>query len=211
MDPCVFLDRDGTLLQEVGYLDRLERLSLLPYSIEAVRLLNRAGYRVVVVTNQSGVAHGNYPESFVHQTHRLLDERFRAGGARIDAFYYCPHLPEARIEAYRLACECRKPKPGMALRAARDLGLDLARSFMVGDQWADVGFGHAAGLTTILVRTGYGPTVEAQPRDGIGPEVAVDTLIDAVSWILRHPSHRSPGAGTNDGGHDARGASDGSR
>jgi D-glycero-D-manno-heptose 1,7-bisphosphate phosphatase len=203
----VFLDRDGTLLQEVGYLDRLERMRLMSYSVEAIRVLNRAGYRVVVVTNQAGVAHGHYPESFVLETHRVLDERFRAGGARIDAFYYCPHLPEARVEAYRIACDCRKPKSGMVVRAARDLGLDLARSFMVGDQWADVGLRRAAGLTTILVRTGYGKTVEAQPRDGLRPDIAVNTLIDAVSWIVRHPDSRSQGAVAIDGGRAVRAAS----
>ena len=186
--PAVFLDRDGTLLEEVGYLDRLERMALLPYSIDAVRLLNRAGYRVVVVTNQAGVAHGHFTEDFVRDLHRHLDERFRAGGARIDAFYYCPHMPSARVEAYRTECECRKPKPGMVLQAQRDLDLDLGRSFIVGDQWADLGLGRAAGLTTILVRTGYGPSVEALPRDGVTADLVVETLMDAVSWILRRPT-----------------------
>ena len=186
--PAVFLDRDGTLLEEVGYLDRLERMALLPYSIDAVRLLNRAGYRVVVVTNQAGVAHGHFTEDLVRDLHRHLDERFRAGGARIDAFYYCPHMPSARVEAYRTECECRKPKPGMVLQAQRDLDLDLGRSFIVGDQWADLGLGRAAGLTTILVRTGYGPSVEALPRDGVTADFVVETLMDAVSWILRRPT-----------------------
>lgn len=186
--PAVFLDRDGTLLEEVGYLDRLERMALLPYSIDAIRLLNRAGYRVVVVTNQAGVAHGHFTEDFVRDLHRHLDERFRAGGARIDAFYYCPHMPSARVEAYRTECECRKPKPGMVLQAQRDLDLDLGRSFIVGDQWADLGLGRAAGLTTILVRTGYGPSVEALPRDGVTADLVVETLMDAVSWILRRPT-----------------------
>ena len=186
--PAVFLDRDGTLLEEVGYLDRLERMALLPYSIDAVRLLNRAGYRVVVVTNQAGVAHGHFTEDLVRDLHRHLDERFRAGGARIDAFYYCPHMPSARVEAYRTECECRKPKPGMVLQAQRDLDLDLGRSFIVGDQWADLGLGRAAGLTTILVRTGYGPSVEALPRDGVTADLVVETLMDAVSWILRRPT-----------------------
>ena len=190
--PAVFLDRDGTLVEEAGYLDRLERMVLLPYSIDAVRLLNRAGYRVVVVTNQAGVAHGHFTEEFVRGLHQHLAERFRVGGALIDAFYYCPHLPAARVEAYRSECECRKPKPGMVLRAQRDLGLDLRRSFIVGDQWSDLGLGHAAGVKTILVRTGYGPSVEALPRDGITADIVVDTLMDAVSWILRNAAPNVP-------------------
>ncbi len=185
MRPCVFLDRDGTLLEEGGYLDRIERMRLLPFAIDAVRLLNRAGLLAVVVSNQAGVAHGHFTEAFVQQVHGLLAAQFASGGARLDAFYYCPHLPDARIEAYRLACDCRKPRPGLIMRAAREMGIDLAHSYMVGDQWADVGVGRAAGLHTILVRTGYGPTVEAQPRDGVTAHEATDNLMSAVSLILR--------------------------
>jgi D-glycero-D-manno-heptose 1,7-bisphosphate phosphatase len=99
--PCVFLDRDGTLNEDVGYLDRIERLTIFPAAVDAVRLLNRAGFRVVVVTNQAGIAHGLYDEDFIHELHRLFDTRFSAGRATIDAFYYCPHLPDAPVAAYR--------------------------------------------------------------------------------------------------------------
>ena len=186
--PAIFLDRDGTITEECGYVNHPSRLKLIRGAGEAIRMCNEHGFLAVVVTNQAGVAHGHFTEAFVRDLHRHLDERFRAGGARIDAFYYCPHMPSARVEAYRTECECRKPKPGMVLQAQRDLDLDLGRSFIVGDQWSDLGLGRAAGLKTILVRTGYGPSVEALPRDGITADLVVDTLMDAVSWILRRPA-----------------------
>ena len=184
MRPAVFLDRDGTLLEEAGYLDRIERLVFFPFAVDAVRLLNRAGLAVVIVTNQSGVGRGMYEESFVLQAHDVISARMQEGGARVDGFYYCPHHPEAEIERYRQACDCRKPAPGMLRRAAADLGLDLSRSFTVGDKWTDVQVGQAAGATGILVRTGYGRSSEAAPRPGVRPSAVVDDVIAATAWIL---------------------------
>ena len=183
--PAVFLDRDGTLLEEAGYLDRLERLIFFPFAIDAVRLLNRAGFAVVIVTNQAGIARGIFKESFVAEAHRYITERLAAGGARVDAFYYCPHHPEAVIEEFRQACECRKPKPGMLIRAAADLGLALDRSFVVGDRWHDLEAGQRVGSQTLLVRTGYGRTEEAAPKPGIQASAIVDNVMEAVSWIVR--------------------------
>src|SRR3972149_4109448 len=131
--PAVFRDRGGTLIEEVGYLDRLERLAFFPWSVDAVRLLNHAGFLVVVVTNQAGVARGMFEESFVGEAHRYMDETLKAGGARIDAYYHCPHHPDASVAAYRRVCECRKPAPGMLRRAEREIRADLARSLVVGD------------------------------------------------------------------------------
>jgi D-glycero-D-manno-heptose 1,7-bisphosphate phosphatase len=183
--PAVFLDRDGTLLEEAGYLDRLERLVFFPYAVDAVRLLNRAGFPVVVVTNQAGIARGIFKEPFVAEAHRHITERLAAGGARIDAFYYCPHHPDAVIEALRQDCDCRKPKPGMLSRAAADLDLALDRSFVVGDRWHDLEAGQRVGARTLLVRTGYGRTEEASPKPGLQPSAIVDNLMEAVAWILR--------------------------
>ena len=180
-----FLDRDGTVLEEAGYLDRLERLVFFPFAIDAIRLLNRAGYAVVIVTNQSGVGRGMYEEEFVHTAHRVIDERVRAGGGHIDGFYYCPHHPTAEIERYRLDCACRKPGPGMLRAAAADLDLDLSRSFAVGDKWTDVRAGVAAGGKGILVRTGYGRSTEASLHRHVEPAHVADDLIAAASWILR--------------------------
>jgi D-glycero-D-manno-heptose 1,7-bisphosphate phosphatase len=183
--PAVFLDRDGTLLEEAGYLDRLERLVFFPYTIDAVRLLNRAGFAVVVVTNQAGIARGIFKESFVAEAHRHITERLAAGGARVDAFHYCPHHPEAVVEAFRQTCDCRKPKPGMLTRAAADLGLALDRSVVVGDRWHDLEAGQRVGARTLLVRTGYGRTEETAAKPHVEPSAVVDNVIEAVSWILR--------------------------
>jgi len=186
MRPAVFLDRDGTLLEEAGYLDRLERLVFFSYGIDAVRLLNRGGYAVVIMTNQSGVGRGMYEEEFVLRAHEVVDRRVRAGGGRIDGYYYCPHHPEAEIEKYRRDCDCRKPFPGMLRQAAADLDLDLSRSFAVGDKWTDVQAGIAAGGKGILVRTGYGRSSEAAARRPAEPAAIVDDLIAATAWILRN-------------------------
>ena len=183
--PAVFLDRDGTLLEEAGYLDRLERLVFFPYTIDAVRLLNRAGFTVVVVTNQAGIARGIFKESFVAEAHRHVADRLAAGGARVDGFYYCPHHPEAVVEEFRRDCDCRKPKPGMLTRAAADLDLALDRSFVVGDRWHDLEAGQQVGARTLLVRTGYGRTEEASPKPHVRPSAVADNVIEAVSWILR--------------------------
>ena len=188
MRPAVFLDRDGTLLEEAGYLDRLERLVFFPYSIDAVRLLNRSGFAVVIVTNQAGIARGIFKEAFVADAHRHISERLAAGGAWIDGFYYCPHHPEAVVEAYRVRCECRKPQPGMLTRATADFGIDLARSFVVGDRWHDLEAGQAVGARSILVRTGYGRSEEAAGRAHVTPAAVTENLIEAVSWILRASS-----------------------
>jgi D-glycero-D-manno-heptose 1,7-bisphosphate phosphatase len=183
----VFLDRDGTLIEEAGYLDRLERLVFFPYAVDAVRLLNRGGFGVVIVTNQAGIARGLFKESFVADAHRYIGERIAAGGARVDGFYYCPHHPDAVVEAYRLRCECRKPRPGMLTHAAADLGIDLSRSFVVGDRWHDLEAGQAVGARGVLVRTGSGRSEEATGRPAVAPAAIVDNLIEAVSWILREP------------------------
>jgi len=184
MRRAVFLDRDGTLVEEAGYLDRLERLVFFPYSVDAVRVLNQAGFSVVVVTNQAGIARGIVRESFVAEAHRAIAEKLAAGGARIDAFYYCPHYPDGTVEQYRQACDCRKPRPGLLRRAAADLGIDLGRSFVVGDRWHDIAAGHAVGARGVLVRTGLGRRDEAEPEPGTRADVVVDTLADASAWIL---------------------------
>jgi D-glycero-D-manno-heptose 1,7-bisphosphate phosphatase len=181
----VFLDRDGTLIEEAGYLDRLERLTFYPYSVDAVRLLNRAGFAVVIVTNQAGVARGIFKESFVTDAHRHIAERLAAGGARVDGFYYCPHHPEATVGSYRQSCECRKPGSGMFTRAAAELGVALSGSFVIGDRWHDLEAGQRVGARGILVRTGYGRTEEASPKSHVEPAAITDNLMEAVTWILR--------------------------
>jgi D-glycero-D-manno-heptose 1,7-bisphosphate phosphatase len=190
MTPAVFLDRDGTLIEEARDLDRLDLLAFFPWTVDAIRLLNRAGFAVVVTTNQSAVGRGLIDEAFLATVHAAIDERLAAGGARIDRYYYCPHHPTAPIEKYRRTCRCRKPEPGMIEDAARDLRLDLPRSFTVGDRWRDIQAGRAAGVRTVLVKTGYGEADAAHPQPGVRADVILDNLMEAVGWILRAATSR---------------------
>jgi len=179
---AVFLDRDGTINEEVGYLRSLGQLAVFPWSAEAIRDLNRAGIKVVVVTNQSGIARGYFDEHFVRQVHRRLQDLLGRKGAFIDAFYYCPHHPTEGIPPYRKVCSCRKPEAGMLLQAARDLQIDLLRSYMVGDMMKDVQTGQRVGAKGILVETGYGSAEKLNTPPH--PDYTAATLLDAVSWIL---------------------------
>jgi D-glycero-D-manno-heptose 1,7-bisphosphate phosphatase len=182
--PAVFLDRDGTMNQEAGYLSRLEDLILFPYTAEAIRRLKTRGYLVVVITNQGGIGRGLLTEEFVGLAHRHITEALAAAGASVDAFYYCPHHPLAVIDALRVACDCRKPQPGLLRRAAADLGIDLPRSFVVGDRWHDIEAGRAVGARGILVRSGYGAADEQNPKPGVTADAVVQDLAEAAAWIL---------------------------
>ena len=179
---AVFIDRDGTLIEEAGYLNHLDRLIFFPFTVDAVRQLNRGGFVVVVVTNQAGIARGIVTESFVADAHRHISSRLAAGGARVDAYYHCPHHPAGTVESLKIVCDCRKPRPGLLLRASAELDIDLGASFLVGDRWHDLRAGQAAGTRTILVRTGYGKAEEASPQ--AGANAIVDNLAAAAAWIL---------------------------
>ena len=185
--PAVFLDRDGTINLDAGYIERFERFELYPFAIDAIRLFTQAGYLVVVLTNQAGVAHGMYGEDWVATLEQHLKDRAREGGGRIDGHYYCPHSPDAAVPAYRTDCDCRKPKPGMALRAARELGIDLPRSVVIGDRWRDMAVANAIGCRGILVKTGYGATEALKPQPGVSADAVCDDLIGAAVWLLDHP------------------------
>lgn len=184
--PAVFIDRDGTLSEEVGYVNHPKRLCLLPRSAEAVRLLNEAGLRAVVVTNQSGVARGYFSEEVLHAVNAKLVAELKAAGAFLDGLYVCSHHPREGKPPYRARCDCRKPKPGLLLRAAEELGLDLRASYMVGDKISDVEMGKRAGVTPILVLTGYGlgEWEYRRPQWRFMPDHVAGDLLDAVQWIL---------------------------
>ena len=182
--PAVFLDRDGTLIEDVGYVDRLERLRLYPWSLDCVRLLREAGFAVVVVTNQAGVARGMVDERTVADAYDLVQSRLLEVGHRLDGHYSCPHLVDAPVAAFRRTCNCHKPKPGLVERAVADLDLDVGRSIVVGDRWTDVQLAHGVGAKGILVRTGYGLSQERRPLDGVRADAVVDTLVEAVGWVL---------------------------
>ncbi|HXT71713.1 MAG TPA: HAD family hydrolase [Vicinamibacterales bacterium] len=185
MRPAVFLDRDGTMIQDVGYLSRREDLQWFSWTIDAIRLLNRAGFVVCVTTNQGGVGLGFYEEQFVKDLHREMSETIAAAGGRVDGWYYCPHYPTAVIDALRMDCDCRKPKPGMIHQATSDFAIDLERSYVVGDKIGDVGLAAAVGAKGVLVRTGFGE-LELRRRDGAVPGAThvAPTLAEAAAWIL---------------------------
>lgn len=184
MKPAVFLDRDGTLNVDVGYMHRMDQLELFPWTGDALRLLKRAGYLLVVVTNQSGIARGMIEYPFIQRAHDEMRQRLQGAGADLDALYFCPHHPAGSVAEFSIDCRCRKPFTGMVDAAVRDLGIDLSRSWVVGDKWLDVQMGHAAGMKSILVRTGWGVQQEAARPDGQPVEAVCDNLMHAVSVIL---------------------------
>lgn len=181
---AVFLDRDGTLIDEVGYLDRVDRVVLYPYATDAIRALNRARIPIVLVTNQSGIARGFFSPAVVEEVHRHIAGLLALGGAHIDAYYYCPHHPDGRVPEFAVRCDCRKPGRALVDRAARELGIDPARSFTVGDRWLDVGLARTIGGRGVLVRTGYGALEEQRRPEGISADAVVNNLAEAASWIL---------------------------
>jgi D-glycero-D-manno-heptose 1,7-bisphosphate phosphatase len=187
----VFLDRDGTLIEEVGYLDRPERVALYPWSIDAIRALNQAGVRLVMISNQSGVARGFFSADTVDLVHRHIAALLAAGGARLDAYYYCPHHPHGSIPEYARACDCRKPGRALVDRAATELGVDPRRSFTVGDRWLDIALARTIGARGILVRTGYGADEEQRPPADLSADAVVNNLVEAASWILERVSGRA--------------------
>jgi len=178
--PAVFLDRDGTVNEEMGYINHLSRFVLLPQAAPGIRLLNEAGLTVVVATNQSGAARGYFPESLVTETNKLMADLLGRGGARLDAVYTCLHGPDD-------GCSCRKPRPGLILRAAEELDLDLARSYLVGDRYVDVDTAARAAVKGILVLTGYGrgEWEYFAKSDRPQPVYVARDLLDAAEWILR--------------------------
>jgi D-glycero-D-manno-heptose 1,7-bisphosphate phosphatase len=183
---AIFLDRDGTVSEEVGYVNHLDRLRLLPRTAEAVRRINDSDFLAVLVTNQAGVARGYFKEELVRQVHERLEEMLAEEGAHLDGIYYCPHHPTAGEPPYRRDCDCRKPRPGMVEAARNDLGIDVSRSFMVGDKHSDIIFAHSLGMKGVLVKTGYGlGEIEGWSADWAEqPDEICEDLLDAVDWIL---------------------------
>ena len=184
--PAVFMDRDGCLTEEVGYVNHPSRIRLLPRTAEAVRRLNQAGVPAVMVTNQTGIARGYFSEEILHATHLRMEGELRAAGARLDGAYVCVHHPSEGEPPYRADCDCRKPRPGLLLRAAAELDLDLPGSVMIGDKLSDVTAGHAVGAAGVLVLTGYGRGEWEYRRDGrhAKPDHVAEDLLDAVEWAL---------------------------
>ena len=154
--PAVFIDRDGTISEEVGYVNHPSRFRLFPYSAEAIRILNDSGWLAIVVTNQAGVARGYFSEDVIRKIHQQLVSALHAESARLDAIYYCAHHPSVGEPPYRLDCDCRKPKPGLIEQAGRDFEIDMAASWIAGDRYSDVELARNAGLRSAFVLSGYG-------------------------------------------------------
>jgi D-glycero-D-manno-heptose 1,7-bisphosphate phosphatase len=184
--PAVFIDRDGTLTEEVGYVNHPSRLRLLPRAGEAICRLNAANVAAVLVTNQAGIARGYFSESVLQAVNESLYAQLARAGARLDGLYACLHHPTEGEAPYRARCDCRKPKPGLLLRAAGDLGLDLARCTMVGDKASDLVAARAVGAGAVLVLTGYGRGEWEYRRErfDVQPDHVATDLLDAVDWVL---------------------------
>lgn len=173
--PAIFLDRDGTMIHETGYLSRLQDVRWYPGTLDAIRLFNRAGYLVCVVSNQGGIGLGLFDETFVRTVHAALDAEIVSSGGAIAGWYFCPHHPNAATEALRTPCDCRKPGRAMIDAACRDHGIDLARSWVIGDRDVDVRMAHTVGARAILVTTGHG----ARDLERMNRELPEGTLVAA--------------------------------
>ncbi len=187
---AIFLDRDGTINEEVGYLDSKDKLKIIPATFEAIRLINNAGMKAVVVTNQAGIAKGLFTEAFVRHINEQIQSALLEQGAFLDRFYFCPHHPSDGVEPYRKVCNCRKPEPGLLTQAAADLDIDLARSYMIGDRLRDIETAHRAGGKGVLVLTGYGQDLlqangQDQAHDTNQPDHIAADILEAVRWILK--------------------------
>jgi D-glycero-D-manno-heptose 1,7-bisphosphate phosphatase len=182
---AVFLDRDGTLNKDVGYPNSFEAIEVYPYSYEAVRRIKGAGFLAVVVTNQSGIGRGLIEEEKLEDIHQKMLDLFIKNNARLDGVYYCPHYINSVNPEYRKDCTCRKPNPGMALKAAEDLNIQLRGSYMVGDKVEDIEFGLNFDATPVLLLTGHGQKALRKLSDkGFQPAYVAKDLLEAADWIL---------------------------
>jgi D-glycero-D-manno-heptose 1,7-bisphosphate phosphatase len=189
MKRAVFIDRDGTLSEEVGYINHPGRFRLFPYSAQAIKHLNENGWLAIVTTNQAGVARGYFSEEMIQTVHKAMEEELTAAGARLDAIYYCAHHPSVGEPPYRHECDCRKPKPGLITRAAGDFKIDLENSWMVGDRYSDVELARNAGVKSAFVLSGYGRGEWEHQRQSWTeqPDMVAEDLLQVVLNIVEEP------------------------
>ncbi len=185
------MDRDGVINeiiyhQEMGIIDSpftVEQFCLLPQVAEAIRLINRMGFKAVVISNQPGIAKGHFSRETLASVDAKMKDELAAGGAFLDAIYYCPHHPQASNKNYRKECDCRKPKPGLILQAARDGDIDLANSFMIGDGLTDIQAGHSAGCKAILLGRLKCDLCRVMQDMEVNPDLIVPNLLEAIERI----------------------------
>ena len=184
---AVFIDRDGTISEEVGYINHPSRFRVFPYSAPAIKLLNDAGWLAVVITNQAGVARGYFSESMIQLVHENLQQELASLNARLDGIYYCAHHPSVGEPPYRVDCDCRKPKPGLVNRAAEEMNIDLSASWMIGDRYGDIEMARNAGVRSAFVLSGYGRGEwEHQRKDWKEqPDLIAENLLEAVAMITQ--------------------------
>ena len=185
MNKAIFLDRDGVINEDPGYVSKIQDYRFMPRVFEALRMAQSSGYKLVIVTNQAGIGKRVYSEDDYHMLTSWIKQRFQENNIEISQIYHCPHHPEAVIEKFKQKCGCRKPNPGMLLLAAQEHDLDLSNSYMIGDRTSDVLAGKRAGCKTILVKTGYGGSDQEHQ---VNPDHVVEDLYEAVGLILNNNS-----------------------
>jgi D-glycero-D-manno-heptose 1,7-bisphosphate phosphatase len=186
--PAVFIDRDGTVNEQMGYVNHLSRFMILPGVAEAFRILNQEGFLAIIVSNQSGVARGYFPIELLYNTHSLLKESLLRDGAAVDGLFFCPHYPKGSVPEYSFDCDCRKPKTGLIKQACEHFDIDMSRSYMIGDHYTDMELADYSNIKGILVKTGYGAGVIEYnlPFMLTRPTYIAEDLLDAVKWVVKN-------------------------
>ncbi|MBL8152137.1 MAG: HAD family hydrolase [Blastocatellia bacterium] len=187
---AIFMDRDGTVSEEVGYVNHLSRFKVFPWTARAIKRVNEARLKACLITNQAGVARGYFKEELILQVHEKLALEIAKEGAVLDGIYYCPHHPTVGEPPYRQACNCRKPKPGLLERAAVEHKIDLTRSFMIGDRYSDMEVIRRVGGCAVMVLTGYGLGEYEYQRESwpTPPDFIAKDLEEAINWIIEKQS-----------------------
>ena len=186
MRKAVFLDRDGTLIKDIPYINDPKLVELLPYVIEGLKMLKNLGFILIIVTNQSGIKRGYFDEDTLQRIHHKILHLLKEKGIEIDAIYYCPCLPDE-------GCECRKPNPGMIVQATEEFNIDLKKSYIIGDSWMDIGAGKSVGCTSILL-FGREKDLSKLKKMNIAPDYIAKDFMDAVNYIIKQEKHKRGGS-----------------
>ena len=184
--PAIFIDRDGTVNEQMGYINHLDRFRILPGVPEAIKLINKNNFLAIIVTNQSGIARGYFPISLVYDIHSYLKESVARYGAYIDGIFFCPHYPRGKVSEYTKECGCRKPGTGLINQACESFDIDMSRSYVIGDHYTDLELANRCNIKGIMVKTGYGlgEVSYIVPQMSKGPDYIAEDLLDAVKWII---------------------------
>jgi D-glycero-D-manno-heptose 1,7-bisphosphate phosphatase len=193
MNRAVFLDRDGTINEEMGYINHLSRFKIFDYVSEALKIFNELNFKVIVITNQSGIARGYFDEQLLRQVHQKLLSTVEGNLAKIDKIYFCPHHPKEGSDPYKKKCDCRKPAPGMLAFAQKDFNINFKESYMIGDRYKDVLLGKNNGLKSIFLLSGYGKGEYEYQKESwqTQPDYIAETLLEAAKWIAAENANQT--------------------